>query len=220
VSLAALACASPALSQAVSDDIVDATVGHWLIASSDGAPGCRVKLEKDQAIGGRALTVEKPCALPWRDLLAAWDFSEGGIVFRDATRKSLITFEEQEGGPWRTPLDKSPVVYFVQEPGDMDHIPTEREVAGDWVLTDSKGKKLCAISFLNRLAKGYEDAKAIGLSKDCSSAVRKTGASAWEISDIQLVVIGGEEWIYTMMPDGTGGFTSDDGRFKLVRKQL
>lgn len=218
ICLAAVTCSGQALSQDVSDDIVDATIGNWLIASADGSTGCRVKLEKDRTIGGRALAEEKPCGAPWHDVLASWDFSEGGIVFRDATRNPIITFDEQEGGPWRTPFQVTPAVYLVQEPGGMDHVPTEKEITGEWVLKDAKGKVLCGMSFMDTPAKGYDDAKALGLSKDCAKTVRKTKVSAWMISDIQLVVLGGENWVYTMTPDGAHGFTSDDGKYKLARK--
>lgn len=119
--------ASPAFAEDVSEDIVNATVGKWLIASEDGSVGCNVTLEKDKTIGGRVVSEGILCGTPWHDELAAWELSDGGIVFRDATRKEIINFQEQEGGPWKTPLDVTPVVYFVPEPGEMDHV-NDREL--------------------------------------------------------------------------------------------
>lgn len=119
--------ASPAFAEDVSEDIVNATVGKWLIASEDGSVGCNVTLEKDKTIGGRVVSEGIPCGTPWHDELAAWELSDGGIVFRDATRKEIINFQEQEGGPWKTPLDVTPVVYFVPEPGEMDRV-NDREL--------------------------------------------------------------------------------------------
>ncbi len=206
----------PAMSQDVSEEIVDATVGKWLIASETGAPGCHVTLEKDRTIGGRVVTEGKPCGSPWHDVLAAWEFSDGGIVFRDATRKEIITFQEQEGGPWKTPLEVSPTVYFVPNPGAMDRVPVAKDIVGLWILSDKKGKALCRIDFQDKASSRLEDAKAIALSSDCSASVKKTKVDAWQISEIQLVVIGGEDWVYTMTPDADG-FVSDDGKFHLKR---
>jgi hypothetical protein len=200
--------------QEVSEDIVNATVGKWLTALEDGSIGCHVNLEKGKTIGGRVVTEGSPCGPPWHDELAAWEFSDGGIVFRDATRKELITFQVQEGGPWKTPLDTSPVIYLVPEPGGMDRVPTIKDSAGSWVLTDKSGKALCQIDLLDEPSPRLEEAKAIRLSKDCSAQVNKTKIDAWQIAEIQLVLVGGEDWVYTMTPD-KDGFVSDDGKYRL-----
>jgi hypothetical protein len=214
---AAMVLAGTAKAQEVSKDIVDATVGKWLIASEDGSPGCRVTLSKDKTIGGYVLTEGSPCAAPWHEEVFSWDFSEPGIVLRDATRKKIIGFQEEEGGPWKTPLDVSPVVYFIPDPGTIDHIPVAKDAIGQWVLTDKKGKALCHIDLLDQKSTRLDDAKGAELSKDCSPSVKKTKIDAWQISGIQLAIIGGEDWIYKMMPE-TGGFVSDDGKFHLKRE--
>jgi len=208
--------AQPAVAQ-VSDDIVEATTGTWLIASADGSLGCRVKLSKDKTIGGYALTEERPCGPPYHDELAAWDFADPGIVFRDATRKPVIGFEEQEGGPWRTPLEVEPAVYLVPEPGTMERVPTKKAVSGTWALLDRKGKILCHVTLLDAPAAGYEDANALELSKDCSATVRKTKITFWQISEIYLSFSGGEESSYGWTPAGDG-FVTDDGKYRLQRE--
>jgi hypothetical protein len=213
----ALASIDAAVAQEVSADIVEATTGDWLIASEDGSPGCHLTLEKDRTIGGYSLKEGKPCAAPWHDEVQSWDFTGPGIELRDATRKTLIGFEEQEGGPWRTPLDVSPKVYFIQDPGSMDRIPTEKTSLGSWILTDRKGKPLCHLTLLDKAFAGSEDAKSLELSKDCAPSVRKTKAEAWQISEINLVIIGGEDWVYTMLPEAGGGFVSDDKKLHLKR---
>jgi hypothetical protein len=38
----------------------------------------------------------------------------------ETTRKEILTFQEQEGGPWKIPIDVSPVIYFIPEPGKTD----------------------------------------------------------------------------------------------------
>jgi hypothetical protein len=209
--------AQPAAAQ-VSDDIVEATTGTWLIASADGSLGCRLNLSKDKTIGGYALTEDSPCGPPYHDMLAAWDFADPGIVFRDATRKTVIAFEEQEGGPWRTPLEVEPAVYLVPEPGTMERAPTKKAVSGTWSLLDRKGKSLCHVTLLDTPVAGYEDAYTLELSKDCSPAVRKTKISFWQISEIYLSFSGGEESSYGWMP-AADGFVTDDGKYRLQREK-
>lgn len=213
-----VAAVAPSLAQEVSDDIVDATIGEWLIASSDGSPGCKVRLEKDKTIGGRVVQEGQSCGAPWRDVIAAWEFSDPGIVLRDATRKDIIGFQEQEGGPWRTPLEVTPTVYFVPEPKQMDHVPVEKEVYGSWTMSSSKGKTLCHMELSEQPAKDYSEARAVRLAKDCDASVRKTKVAAWHISEIYVVMIGGEEWVYTFFPTGDG-FVSDNGEYVLRRGQ-
>ncbi|NEK19847.1 AprI/Inh family metalloprotease inhibitor [Rhizobium leguminosarum] len=105
--------------QEVGEAIVDATIGEWLIASEDGSVGCHIILGKDKTIGGRVVTEGKTCEAPWHDEIAAWGFSDPGIVLRDATRKQLVGFQEREGGPWKTPLNVSPVIYFIRSPNRL-----------------------------------------------------------------------------------------------------
>lgn len=44
--------------------------------------------------------------------------------------------------------------------------------------------------------------------------MKKTKIDAWQIAEIQLVLVGGEDWVYTMTPDKVG-FVSDDAKFHL-----
>ncbi|MBO9198310.1 hypothetical protein J5277_29720 [Rhizobium sp. 16-449-1b] len=81
-------------------------------------------------------------------------------------------------------------------------------------MTDKAGKVLCHIDLLNEPSPRLEEAKAIRLSKDCSANVKKTKIDAWQIAEIQLVLVGGEDWVYTMTPDKVG-FVSDDAKFHL-----
>lgn len=106
-----------AQAQEVSDDIVDATVGEWLIVSEDGSLGCHITLRKEKTIGGRVVTEGKVCGPPWHDQIAAWDYASPGIVLRNATRKEIIGFGEREVGPWVTDIERTPRIYFVQQPG-------------------------------------------------------------------------------------------------------
>lgn len=202
----------------VSDEIVAATTGLWLVASEDGSPGCRITLQKAKTIGGYALKEEKPCSGPLHETVYAWDFSGNGLSLRDATRKVLMSFEEQEGGPYRTPEGITPRIYLIPDPGAMQSLPTARNLKGtSWTLTDKKGKPLCGISLATRPIPNVDDAFALDTAKDCSAAVKKTKISQWQISEINLVLIGGEDWAYTLLLQPDGSFVSDDGGYRLVK---
>jgi hypothetical protein len=214
--LFALLIHAPASAQ-VSDEIVDATAGLWLVASEDGLPGCRLTFLKSKTIGGYALKEEKPCAGPLHDTVAAWAFGEGTIELRDATRKVMMSFEEQEGGPWRTPEGVTPRVYLIPEPGPRQSIPVaSRLFETNWTLSDKKGKAPCGIKLSGR-AIPDQDSYALDISKDCSASVKKTRISSWQISEINLVFIGGEDWSYTMLLMPDGNFVTDDGKYRLVQ---
>ena len=209
------------MSAQVSDDLVQATTGLWLVASEDGSPGCRITLQKDQAIGGYALQEEKPCAGPLHDNVYAWSFGGDGIVLRDATRKVMMSFEEQEGGPYRTPEGVSPRVYLIPNPGSMQSLPTAKKVANtSWTLTDMKGKALCGIKLTDRKVSGYDDDFALETSKDCSAPVKKTKISMWQISEINLIFVGGEDWAFTMQLQPDGNYLSEDEKYKLVKAKM
>ncbi|MGO6727245.1 hypothetical protein ACCS45_03860 [Rhizobium ruizarguesonis] len=51
---------------------------------------------------------------------------------------------------------------------------------------------------------------------DCAATVKKTRIDAWQIDEIKLGIIGGEDYIYSMTPDADG-FVTDDGKFHLKR---
>lgn len=202
----------------VSDDIVEATTGLWLVASEDGSPGCRLTFQKAKTIGGYALKEEKPCAGPLHDNVFAWDFGGNGIVLRDATRKAMMSFEEQEGGPYRTPEGVTPRIYLIPDPGTMQSVPVAKNLAGSsWTLSDKKGKALCGIKLSDRPIPDYDDAFALEVSKDCNAAIRKTKISMWQISEINLVFVGGEDWAFTLVLQGDGTFVTDDGKYKLAK---
>lgn len=211
-----LALSGVSRAQEVSEEIVDATVGDWLIVSEDGSLGCHIKLKKEKTIGGRAVAEGKTCGAPWHDQIAAWDFADPGIVLRDATRKEIIGFGEREVGPWVTDIDRSPRIYFVPEPGKMDRAATEKDAVGKWVLTDKKGKTLCHLSLLDTTSTRGDDTKSLQISGDCAANVKKKKIEAWQIDEIKLAIIGGEDEVYSMIPDSKG-FVADDDRYYLRR---
>lgn len=211
-----LALSGVSRAQEVSEEIVDATVGDWLIVSEDGSLGCHIKLKKEKTIGGRAVAEGKTCGAPWHDQIAAWDFADPGIVLRDATRKEIIGFGEREVGPWVTDIDRSPRIYFVPEPGKMDRAATEKDAVGKWVLTDKKGKTLCHLSLLDTTSTRGDDTKSLQISGDCAANVKKKKIEAWQIDEIKLAIIGGEDEVYSMIPDSKG-FVTDDDRYYLRR---
>jgi len=211
-----LALSGVGWAQEVSEDIVDATVGDWLIVPEDGSLGCHITLKKDKTIGGRAVAEGKTCGAPWHDQIAAWDFAGPGIALRDATRKEIIGFGEREVGPWVTDIERSPRIYFVPEPGKMDRAATEKDAIGKWVLTDKKGTALCHLSLLDTASTRGDDTKSLQISGDCAANVKKKKMDGWQIDEIKLVFIGGEDYAYSLIPTNDG-FVTDDDRYQLKR---
>lgn len=100
----------------------------------------------------------------------------------------------------------------------MDRAATEKEAVGKWLLTDKKGKTLCHLELLSLASKRSDDSKSLKIVGNCAASVKKTKIEAWEIDEIKLGIIGGEDYIYSMTPDAEG-FVSDDGKFHLKHEK-
>ena len=74
---------------------VKAFLGSWEIQSENGKKKCRVKLSREETIGGMVIDVAKGCTktFPIMADVASWRIYEGWeIVLADATRHELIRF--------------------------------------------------------------------------------------------------------------------------------
>ncbi len=102
--VASLLLSAPALAQedlvpmdlsAVDPAMVDDMFGPWLIADESGQKTCKVELQREETIGGMAISVDPACAavFPVMDEIAAWRLMEGWtIVLADATRRTRLVF--------------------------------------------------------------------------------------------------------------------------------
>lgn len=87
-----LALSGVGRAQEVSEDIVDATVGDWLIVSEDGSLGCHITLKKDKTIGGRPWRKERRAAHPGmiRSLLGISPAQGSSCATRPEKRSSVL----------------------------------------------------------------------------------------------------------------------------------
>ncbi len=113
-----------------------------------------------------------------------------------------------------TDIERTPRIYFVPQPGKVDRAATELEAVGKWLLTDKKGKALCHMELLNTASKRSDDSKSLKIVGDCSASVQKTKIGAWQIDEIKLGIIGGED--YDRRCDG---FVTDDGKYHLKHEK-
>ncbi|MES2906094.1 MAG: AprI/Inh family metalloprotease inhibitor [Pseudomonadota bacterium] len=204
---------------AVSDDIVAAMAGEWLIAPEDGAQGCVLQFDKDKTIGGYAVQEKAHCALAdLHDRVASWDFGgDGDIVLRDATRKTILHLYEQEGGPYRTQQGTLSAMIMVKGQKGVDRVPMAQHLFGTWQLNDKGGKPLCKITLLDHPPEGGEESYALELVKGCSGTLRKYKLVSWRIQDFSLELDGSDGESIILVPQADGSFVADDKVFSLKR---
>lgn len=206
VSIAAatlMALTIPAAAQSdIDPDIIDAQTGIWLVAPIDGATGCRLTFTKDQTIGGYSVTGAENCAtvLPILSETYAWTFNGGGMDLVDATRKVLARFEESEGSPWHTVDGRA--LALVTPPGAIDHLPTQKTLAGDWILRRPDGELLCRIK-LSPSSDNTENGR-MSPAGDCAAAVKKLRLEYWQVDtfDVTLMSGDGASLTFTIRADG------------------
>ncbi len=189
--VAALLHGHQAKAQDIDPSTIDATVGTWLVAPADGQPGCRLRLSREGAIGGFALDgAEDGCKgkVPQLVDAAAWNFGENAeIIFIDPLRKVLAHFEEVEGSPYRS-IEEPRLLLLHEPPAGLDSVPTEKLVAGDWVLKRPKGEKLCDLTLKAEAADS--DSYPLSPSGDCAKAVKKLKLFRYQLNGFSLSLLG------------------------------
>ena len=80
--------------------------GTWtLFKDGEGAPACRLKLERRRVVGGSALSVPSGCSkvTPRVDDLYAWYRNANGeLVMADPQRHAVLLFHALPNGVWAT----------------------------------------------------------------------------------------------------------------------
>ncbi len=108
---AAAALAAAGLLQALASMAVQAApalqdAGTWTLAKDgEGAPACRIKLERRRVIGGSALSAPAGCGkvTPKAEDLYAWYRNAGGeLVMADPQRHAVLVFHALPNGVWAT----------------------------------------------------------------------------------------------------------------------
>ena len=198
------AFATVAASQSdIDPGIIDAQTGTWLVAPTDGKPGCRLSFTKDRTIGGYAVTGAENCTVPLPALAEtyAWTFTGGGLALIDATRKGVARFEESEGSPWKTVEGR--ILALVKPPGRIDHLPTQAALAGNWILRRPSGEVLCRIK-LDANPDQNENGT-MSPTGDCTTAVIKLKLEYWQVDTFDLTLMSGDGAALrlTMRADGS-----------------
>ncbi|HEV7642294.1 MAG TPA: AprI/Inh family metalloprotease inhibitor, partial [Pyrinomonadaceae bacterium] len=204
---------------AIDDDTFKATAGDWLVAPDNGKQGCVVSLGVEQAIGGYAATEKQPCSAqnPLHDRVYSWNFSDGGILFLDATRKVILRLQEQEGGPYRTAPEAQPAFLMAKGLTKTDRVPMAAQIFNSWSLSKMDGTKLCEMDLQNQPPESGEKSYALSLSKDCDASIKKLKLASWRIEGFDLMLYGTEGEALSFAADGKGNFISDDQKLRLTR---
>jgi hypothetical protein len=96
--------AHPASSPASATAQKDA--GTWTLSKDgEGAPACRVKLERRRVVGGSALSVPARCSKVTaraEDLYAWYRNPKGELVMADPQRHAVLVFHALPDGVWAT----------------------------------------------------------------------------------------------------------------------
>jgi hypothetical protein len=208
--------ASPALSQ--SEEIYRAQTGRWLIAATNGQPGCVVTLDAGRAIGGRVIRGAESCArtVPIIASAAAWDMGEG-VVLRDATRKTLATFSEDETAILTDSRQKLLMVPAV--PG-VDRLPHADAVFGRWEMRRPGGPPLCTVTFAERPTQAGADTRPLTLAPGCDSAVSRLKLASWRIEGPHLMLYGpdGDSLGFALTAEGFAKRKAEGGRPLLMQR--
>lgn len=202
--------AGAALAQGVDPEIIRDQAGTYLIAPENGAPGCRLTLQTDEAIGGYAISGAENCAkaLPALAESYSWYLS-GGVTIIDATRKPLAQFIENEGAPLKTEGDHP--LLMLPAPKGIDRLPTYKSLAGHWAMQRPGGETLCTITLDGKPGDG--DNATMSPAGDCAQSVAKLRFSLWHIEGIGLVMMSddGESLSFDMRGDGNFEKSKEEG---------
>ncbi|WP_267549534.1 protease inhibitor Inh/omp19 family protein [Rhizobium rhizogenes] len=217
----ALAMGQPA--RAADDELVKAQAGAWLLAPESGAKGCRLTFDTNPVTGaGYGITGADACATPLPALskASAWNFADdGSLTIVDASAKTLIRFQQEEGSPWES--EAGDPTWLLPALGDVDHVPTVASLAGAWHIQRPDGKPVCDVTLTTD--KDPDGTAKMSPAGDCPSEVGDLKLSLWATEGFGLVMLGndGSSLSFDMKPDGS--FQKSDEEegepLLLVRKQ-
>jgi hypothetical protein len=208
--------APPAVAQ--SEEIYRAQAGRWLIAARTGEPGCVVTLGLARAIGGRAIEMGQDCAkrLPVIANAAAWAIADG-VILRDATRRTIARFSEDETAIW---TERNQDLLMVPLTQGVDRLPVARAVFGAWTMRRPGGPAICEVTFLDRAPPGGQESFALTLRPGCDAAVTRLKFASWRIEGPNLMLYGndGESLGFELTASGFAKRKAEGGRPLLMEK--
>lgn len=200
------------------DGIFRAQTGRWLIAAPNGMPGCIVTLDAGRTIGGRVIRGVESCAqsLPLIANAAAWDLGEG-VVLRDATRKTIATFVEDDTAIL---ADRRQNLLMVPAVRGVDRLPHVEAVFGHWVLRRPGGAPMCRVTFTERTSQPGTDTRALTRASDCDSSIARLKLASWRIEGPYLMLYGsdGESLGFAYTAEGFAKRKAEGGRPLLMQR--
>ena len=189
--LAATACRAAPVPDYVRD-----TVGEWLIVTDEGKPGCRIRLAPERTIGGYVATPAPDCAgrLPAVGGVTAWDY-DGGVRLRDATRRLVLDFQEDETTIMKTTFEKPPVAFLVKARPGVERAPYAPALLGTWILRRPTGPALCEVVLAKAppAGKGGEEELVLRTGTPCDPAIARLRLNRWAVEDVRLILYGEPE---------------------------
>lgn len=194
-------------------DYIKDTAGDWLVVTDDGKPGCRIKLETAHTIGGYVATPAPDCAAKKLTLAqtASWDFN-GGVKLRDAARKLLFDFQEDETTMMKTSWEKPPVAMIVKARPGVDRAPFAPDLFGTWALKRPGGPVLCEVTLEKTPPKGGEESFALKMGVPCDPAVTRLKLTSWKAEDFSLSFYGTTDASLRFEPSPEGFAKAEGGK--------
>ena len=194
----------------VSAGVIGALAGDWLVAPEDGRAGCQVRLGTEAAIGGYAIALGDACvtALPEIAGAAAWRISEAGLSFADATRKTILTFAENEDATYATPAAPGKRLLLTKAPENLQAVPNAAGLFGVWRVIGPGGKAICSLVFSDQPPPGGEESYGLGLAEGCHQRLTRLNLASWRIEGLRLMLYGSDGERLAFMP-ADGGFIED-----------
>lgn len=192
-------------------DFAKDSLGEWLAVSDDGRPGCRIRLSAERTVGGWSAAPAANCAerLPKLAGAAAWDY-ERGIRLRDATRRLLASFEEDETTLLKTRTGAGPALMLVRAKPGVERAPFAPDLFGTWTMRRPGGPALCEVTLLKTAPPGAEESFALRLGTPCDPAVTRLRLASWRVEDFALMLYGTAEASLRFEP-GPDGYEKAEG---------
>lgn len=211
--LLALGC-PPAQAETLPDYVKD-RLGAWLVVTDDGKSGCRIKLERGRTIGGYVASPAPDCAAknPRLAEVASWDF-EGGVRLRDAARKLLFDFQEDETTLMKTSWQSPPVAMIVQAKPGVERAPFAPDLVGTWALKRPGGATLCEVSLARTQPKRNDgkEQRSLKPGTPCDPAIARLKLDTWAVEDFSLMLYGANESSLRFEPSAEGFDKAEGGK--------
>jgi hypothetical protein len=168
-------------------------IGKWEISNADRDRTCALTFKSDPSGNLFKLELDKGCQAQMPEMKDAVGWTIAGLdIVRlvDAKGRALMEFTPVEAGMFEAQRPGEGV--FFMQSAAAAAVPAALaadQMAGDWGVVRSSGKKICTITLTNTAA--GQDAFALKLKPGCDAAVTRFGPAAWYMDHGELVLRSG-----------------------------